>query len=78
VTSSQNHKARDCSAFNFGQFTRVTNKIAKMSSGDVLKTLHRAGIVTKDGKLADKYKKKYRVANGQPLGDRRTTQVVRA
>jgi len=29
-----------------------------MSSGEVLETLHRAGIVTKGGKLAAKYKKK--------------------
>jgi hypothetical protein len=41
-----------------GQYTRVANKISKMSSGEVMETLRRAGIVTANRKLSAKYKKK--------------------
>jgi hypothetical protein len=41
-----------------GQYGSVGQQIAKMSGSDVMESLRRAGIVTKDGKLAAKYKKK--------------------
>jgi hypothetical protein len=37
---------------------RVAKKIAKMSREEFLASLRRAGIVTADGKLTAKYKKK--------------------
>ncbi len=45
-------------ADGFTQYTRVANKIAKMSTDDVMKALVRAAIITKTGKLTKNYRDK--------------------